>query len=181
MTDLESCFDAFTLSAFRLETLPLYDAGDDVRFAAWRRGDPLPERSVRTSPWLRRIALTTVAGKAWQRVHVMELPLTEYERFELAAYVESAAAGEEIRIADRAASPAISVLERDFWLFDGGTPRARAALMTYDAAGRYVESRVTADPAVIRACEAGRDLALQHSVALNAYLAARRQAQHEAA
>ena len=48
MTDLESCFDGFRRSAFRLETLPLYDAADDVRFAAYRRHEPLPERSNRS-------------------------------------------------------------------------------------------------------------------------------------
>src|ERR1700761_3459549 len=98
MTDLESCFEAFTCSAFRLETLPLYDAADDARFAAYRRHDPLPDRSVRTSPWLRRVALTTVAGQSWQRVHVVDHPLSEYQQFELIAYAESAAAGEDIRI-----------------------------------------------------------------------------------
>lgn len=181
MTDLESCFDKFRHTAFRLETLALYNAADDVRFAAYRRGDPLPERSVRTSPWLRRVALTTAAGKSWQRVHVMDQPLTEYERFELIAYVESAAAGEEIRIAERAAEPVATALVRDFWLFDAGTPDAVAALMTYDVDGRYTGSEITGDAVDLRKCEAERDLALQHSVPLNAYLAARRQREHSAA
>ena len=180
MTDLESCFDGFGRSAFRLETLPLYDAADDVRFAAYRRHEPLPERSVRTSPWLQRVALTTAAGKSWQRVHVVDHPLSEYERFELVAYVESAAAGEEIRIADRAASESLAGLRRDFWLFDAGTSDATAALMTYDEGGRYLSADITRAPDVILACESWRDLATAHSVALNAYLAARCVAQIEA-
>jgi hypothetical protein len=183
MTDLESCFEDFTDSAFRLETLSRY-AGqtDDSRFAAYRQHVPLPDRSVRTSPWLRRMAVTTAAGKSWQRVHVVEHPLSEYERFELTvAYVESAAAGEEIRIADRTASPQLAGLARDFWLFDAGTSHPVTALMRYDSAGRYTGSEITSDDAVIDACKADRDLALRHSLALNAYLAGQRDREIEAA
>lgn len=111
----------------------------------------------------------------------MDQPLSEYERFELVAYVESAAAGEEIRIADRPAVTDAGGLGRDFWLFDAGTPRAVAALMTYDHEGRYAGSDITSDLAVIRACAAERDLAVSKSVPLNAYLAALRQLEHEAA
>jgi hypothetical protein len=179
--NLEQCFDAFTATAYRQETLPHYAAADEARFAAWQHGEPLPDRSVRTSPWLRRVAITTAAGKLWQRVHVIEHPLSEYERFELVAYAESAAAGEEIRIADRAASDELAGLRRDFWLFDSGTRRPFAALMSYDGDGRYLGAEVTGEPYVIAACEAERDLALRHSVPLNAYLAARRQLEHEAA
>jgi hypothetical protein len=182
MTDLETCFDTFTRSAFRLEALPHYaGAADEPRFDAFLRYEPLPDRSVRTSPWLRRLAVTTAAGKAWQRVRVLDQPLSEYERFELIAYVESAAAGEEIRIADRAALPADVRPRRDFWLFDAGTSGAAAALMDYDQDGRYLGSEVTSDLAVIRACMADRDLAIARSVPLNAYLAAQRQLEIEAA
>lgn len=173
MTDLDRCFDNFTDSAFRLETLSAYAGqADEPRFIAYRDRAPLPDRSVRTSPWLRRMAVTTAAGKSWGRVHVIEYPLTEYERFELlVAYVESAAAGEEIRITDRAASPELAALGRDFWLFDSGTDHTTAAVMRYSPAGEYLDSEVTTDPAVIRACEADRDLALRYSRELNACLA----------
>jgi hypothetical protein len=48
---------------------------------------------------LRRIALTTAAGKSWSRIHVIQEPLSEYLRYELIGYVESMAVGEEIRLA----------------------------------------------------------------------------------
>jgi hypothetical protein len=79
------------------------------------RAPPRPERSVRTSPWLRRIAVTTVAGKRWQRVHIVEHLLSEYLCYEIEGYVESAT-GEEISIADRAAHPDLARLGPDFWL-----------------------------------------------------------------
>lgn len=182
MTELERRFADFTASAFRLETLPTYaGTADDPRFAAYVSGDPLPDRSVRTSPWLRNLAVTTAAGKSWSRVHVVDYPLSDYQRYELVAYIESAAAGEEIRIAERAASAELAGLRRDFWLFDAGTDHAAAALMDYGPDGQYLGAEVTTDPAVISACEAERDLALRHSRELNAYLAARRERQTEAA
>ena len=119
VTGFPDCFDEFRVSAFRLETLRQYAVpAEDERIAAFREHRPLPERSVRTSPWLRRIADTTAAGKRWSRVHVVDEPLSEYVRFEMVTYRESAQAGEEIRIADRRADPALDALQTDFWLFD---------------------------------------------------------------
>jgi hypothetical protein len=169
---LGACFEVFTASAFRLETLSSYAVpAEDEGLRAFRLGLPRPERSVRTSPWLRRIAETTAAGKSWRRVRVLGRPLSEYECYQLIGYQESAAAGEVIRIADQSACPSLAALARDFWLFDAGTAGAFAAVMNYDHAGAYLGAAVTTEPAVIMACITARNLAQQHSVPLGAYLA----------
>jgi hypothetical protein len=171
MSEFEACFDRFVVSAFRLETLPDYAApAEDERIAAFRAGRPLPERSPRTSPWLRRIAETTAAGKHWSRVHVVDYPLSEYTRFEIVTYGESAAAGEDVRLTDRRADPALDALTWDFWLFDAETDHPFAALMRYSHGGEYLGAQVTDDAAVVRTCTAERDLALRHSVPLAEYL-----------
>ena len=122
-------FDRFEQSVFRLETLQRYSVpGEDKRLRAFREGTPRPERSVRNDPWLRRLALTTAAGKRWQRVHIVEPPLTEYLHYELVSYVESAATGEDIWIAERAVHPALAELNEDFWLFDAENERAYAVI-----------------------------------------------------
>lgn len=165
---LPDCFGQFRESAFRLETLPCYTVpGEDERITAFREGRPLPERSPRTSPWLRRVARTTARGRRWSRIHVVDVPLSEYTRFELAAYRESAAAGEQVRITDRAGNPGLAGLQTDFWLFDAGTDTPFAEIMEYDSQGRYLGSRMTAD---VRECVAARDLASRYSVPLAAYL-----------
>ncbi len=170
--DLGRCFGVFKVSAFRLETLRSYAVpGEDERLRAFRLGLALPERSARTSAWLRRIAGTTAAGKSWRRVRVLGRPLSEYECYQLIGYRESAQAGEVIRIADRSARPELAALARDFWLFDVGTARPFAAVMNYDPAGEYLGAEVTAEPAVIMACVTARNLAQQYSVPLGAYLA----------
>jgi hypothetical protein len=172
VTDFVACFDEFRVSAFRLETLREYAIPEeDERIAAFRERRPLPERSARTSPWLRRVADTTAAGKRWSRVHVVDEPLSEYVRFEMVTYRESAQAGEDIRITDRKADPALDALQTDFWLFDAETDQPFAAIMQYDRAGHYVGARVTSDGATVRTCKAARDLALSCSVPLAAYLA----------
>src|SRR6266545_3912509 len=78
--EFDSYFDRFLVSAFRLEALPLYDvAAEQDEFDAWKRGEPLPERSIRTDPWLARVALTTMtAGKRWMRAHVVDEPVSDY-------------------------------------------------------------------------------------------------------
>jgi len=170
---LGRCFEAFTVSAFRLETLRAYAApGEQDRVRAFRVGLPLPERPARASRWLARIAATTAAGKSWHRVRVLDRPLSEEECYRLLGYRESAEAGEVIRIADRSACPALAPLARDFWLFDADAARPFAALLNYGRAGEYLGAAVTTEPAVIMACITARNLAQQYSVPLGAYLAA---------
>ena len=176
--DLSACFDLFERSAFRLETLRVYAVGgtEEERLRAFRLGLPRPERSARTSPWLARIARTTAAGKSWHRVRVIGWPLTEYERYQMTGYQESAAAGDVIRIADRSAHPELTALNRDFWLFDAEGPQPFAALMSYDEAGNYLRSEITTAPEVITGCNASQQLAERYAVSLDTYLARLRSA-----
>lgn len=161
-------------TAFRLETLQYY-AGEDEDVDAFRRGLPRAQRSVVTSSYLRRLAIATLAGKRWERVHVVDSPLTDYVRYELAAYVESAAVGEDIRIGDRAVSPQLADLQQDFWLLDEAAPAAQALIMDYDGQGRFLGARRADDPGTLAWCRQARKIALRHSVPLNAYLASDRQ------
>jgi hypothetical protein len=172
MTDLAACFDLFRESAFRLETLRVYDVPAEAEILrAYRLGLPLPERSARTSPWLARIAQTTAGGKSWHRARVTGWPLTEYERLQmLYAYPGSAEAGERITVAERSAHPELEMLGGDFWLFDEHS-RPFAALMDYDEHGAYLGSEVTADPDVIDRCREHKRLAERYAVALETFLA----------
>ena len=176
--DLNACFDLFKRSAERLETLAAYSVGgsEAERLMAFRLGLPRPERSVRTSPWLARIAETTAAGKAWRRIRVMDWPLSEYQRYQLTGYQEAAAAGDVIRIADRAAHPELAALRRDFWLFDAEGPQPFAAVMDYDRDGGYAGSGITAAAADIERYRAELALAARYSVPLDTYLARLRSA-----
>jgi hypothetical protein len=164
----EECFSRFQVSACRLEgTVPRY-ADDEERFSLFAAGQPLPERSVRTSPWLAHIAETTAAGRRWSRVYLVDGGQDDAEpwtRFKLAAYQESAAAGEQVWIADR--TPVLGQLQTDFWLFDAETDEPFAAIMAYGPGGQFLSARVTTD---VAECVAAANLAFAHAVPLAAYL-----------
>ncbi|MBA3906733.1 MAG: hypothetical protein H0X35_08650 [Pseudonocardiales bacterium] len=168
--EFSALFDAASHSVFRLETLQTYAVpADDASLTAFRTGTPRPERSVSTSPWLRRVAATTIAGVAWSRVRVVEHPLTEYTRWELLAYVESQAVGEQVHMVARSD---VGDLGPDFWLLDAGTPMARAVLMHYTPDGELVNRELVTDVDTVADLAARRDVALTaEAISLNAFLA----------
>ncbi len=170
----EEFFDFFTRSAFRLETLPQYLGTSDPAFRAFERTGELLPLTQRPSKqeWMRLVAKAATEGKRLSRVHVVDLPLTPYLRYEMAAYPENAEAGEEIHIADRGEHPELGPLTRDFWLLDIETDRPSALVMEYDREGRFLGDELTSDPSVIARCRHHRDLALACSVPLDEFMAA---------
>lgn len=167
--DFDTVFESFHSSAVRLEALPLYDAGEErARLKAAREGTPRPVRSVRTSPWLARMAVTTVAGKSWSRVRILSEPPTDYERDELVSYVESQATGERISVVRRSE---VTDSGPDFWLFDTGHPDARAAVMRYGAGGRFEGADLVTDPGVLAGLATRLKTVQAQAVPLNVYLA----------
>ena len=173
LEEFDRIFDTFTSTAFHLETHHSYavEEEDELLLRAFREGLPRPERSVRTSPWLRRMAVTTAAGKRWSRAHVVEHPLSEYLRAQLVAYVESQTVGEEIRLADRGVHPELAELGPDSWLFDHGTAGAFGVLLHFDTNGRLLGIENVNSPAGVRELERQRQVAWDRSVSLAEYLA----------
>jgi len=164
-------------SVFRWEARQHYAIPkDEPSLVAFREGTPRPERSVRTSPWLRRIAASTVAGKKWTRVRVLTEPLSEYVRWELLAYVESQAAGERILVTTEFNRDEFAAdLLPDFWVFDGDRPADQyAILMHYDETGVPVEFEYRDDPEGLAVwLQESWELA-DSATPLNQYLAPRR-------
>lgn len=170
--DFDALFDSFRRTAWRLETLPVYTVAEEAeRIAAWRSGEPRPERSVLTSPWLRRIARTTAVAKVWERVRLVRFPLSEYVRYELVGYPEAEAAGERIRVTNVTGEPELERLVGvDFWLFDAGTETASAIRLQYDGEGRFLGFE-RADPTTLDSLTSHYVQARQASVTLEEFLA----------
>lgn len=169
-------YDQFTDTAFRLECRQTYAVqAEDPSTRAFRENLPRPERSVRTSPWLARIAVDTAPieqggrGKDWSRVRLIEWPLTDYTRHELLSYVESQAAGERIQIA---AAAAVNWNGPDFWLFDAGHVHACAVELHYTDDGAVTERRFVDDRRRLRRLTEVRDAAVHAAVDLNQFLVA---------
>ncbi len=167
----DALFDTFHHTVRCLETLPAYAVGgaEEERLTAFHEGRPRPLRTVLTDPWLARIARTSVAGKEWVRVRVVDEPLTPYQRYEMAGYRESQAVGEQVSVVRRSAA---GVTGRDFWLFDADTPDGFAVLMHYDHEGHWEGAEGVAEPAVIAGLVAELDGAARAAMPLNAFLAA---------
>lgn len=170
---LADCFEQFEFTTHRIETLPAYDVPAETEaLSAFRESGlrNLPERSVRTNPWLARIQRTTAAGKIWSRTRVVSWPLTEYQLFQFTyGYPPSLDAGEVIQVADRSEHPELPELD-DFWLFDAGRPHPFAALMNYGENGSWLGCKVTGDPEIISDCQAKVRLAVQVAVPLGVFL-----------
>lgn len=168
--DFDALFDSFESTVVRLETLPAYSVGgaEAERLRAFREGKPRPERSVRTDPWLARIALTTIAEKQWSRVRVVDSPPTEYQRYQFASYRESQAVGETVSMVERRAA---GYDGPDFWLFDAGTPRAHAVVMRYDVEGRWKGADLVADHMEVVHLERAVRAVCDRAEPLNVYLA----------
>jgi hypothetical protein len=166
VTDLRWWLRSFQRSAFRLEALPAYHVPQEAEwFAEWQRSGRLPELTPDNDSWCKLVREAKSAGRLMQRVRVVSSPLTDYERFELAMFRDSVAAGEDIRIAERRVITEFDDLT-DFWAFDG-----QVILLHYDPVGRFLGTDHINDAVAIVACQRIRDTALSRSIRLQEYLA----------
>jgi len=162
--EFQRLFTEVRSSWFRLETLQRYDARYEREdFAAFLRGDPI---TTMPGPWQAMIREHVDAGRNLARLHVIEEPLTDYIRYELAAYRLNSEAGEDIRLLPVPRGEWPEELPRhDYWLFDD----QRLWLMDYDQAGAFVETRLVDDPIAIEQHRRWRDIALASSIRLSDY------------
>jgi hypothetical protein len=165
MTDLGWWLQNFRRSAFRLETLAVYQVPQEAEwFAEWRRSGKLPELTPENDSWLKLVAEVRNQQRQIQRVHLVTPPLTEYLRFEFALQVASVACGEDCRVVDRTEHPELAVADADFWLFDSQA----TVVLEYDQEGRFLQASARDEPH--RYCEL-RDRAMDCSTSLKEYLA----------
>ena len=96
----------------------------------------------------------------------MDLPLTVYLRYELAAYRENIDAGEEVGIAVRSWHPDLAELTEDFVLFDPGSDHPAMVWMRYDDQGQLAGLAYSDKPADLALAAGYRETALAHAVPL---------------
>lgn len=162
------------LSAWRIEALQYYaGTGDEERQRAFREGRPLPAPGPGKLEDLKLIARLSREGRTVGRVHVVDRPLSDYVRYELAVYAENAAAGEEIRIADRSAHPELAEITGDFAIFDAEADSESAVILfKYDSEGVVHGYEISYDQEVVEQCRDLLDLAYAFSVPLSEFTAA---------
>lgn len=164
-------FQTLTESWFRLETLQVYSIeSEHHEYEEFLRTGQLDPR--RKEEWRALISRHASAGRSLRRVHVIEEPLTDYLRYEIAAYVGNHAAGEDIRLipVPRGQWPEGLPREADFWLIDDGLPSGTAWAMDYDEGGVFRGAEQVLDPATVETYRHWREAALAAAVPLNDYL-----------
>jgi hypothetical protein len=156
LDDLSKLFEGAKRSVFRLETLQVYEVGEDIeRQRAFAAEGRLPPPSPDRMAFIRRMQERT-KRVAWSRVHVVDQPLTPYLRYELAAYAENEQGGEQVWIAERAANAGLT---EDFVLVDDEA----GVWFRYDERGQLLGYERVA-PEDLDRCREQRDLALAHAV-----------------
>jgi len=169
LEEFGALFGSFRHSAFRLETLSRYSV--DVEEEPFRRfvsQQPMPPMREWEAGrrWLDVIAQATAEGRRWQKVHLIRGPLTDYLRFELWTYAQTAEAGEEIGIIHVGPGDAPELGREDFWFFDDET----VVRMVYDREGRFLGPVAVTGPEVA-VYRYRRDVALGQSTPLATYAA----------
>ena len=152
--------------AFRLETQQRYAVpAEDEQFRAFTEGRPMPS-DPRVDRSMQIIRAAAARGCRVRRVHVVDLPLTVYLRYELAAYRENINAGEEVGIAVRSWHPDLAGLTEDFVLFDPGSEHQAMVWMRYDDQGQLTGRDYSDDPVDLARALRHREITLAHAVPL---------------
>ncbi|MFD3684895.1 DUF6879 family protein [Nocardiopsis sp. NPDC058631] len=150
-------------TAFRLETLQVYDVGYEEE--AFRRF--LADGEVITTDSHEEWARTVGSGRHFRRVHVVHEPLTDYLRFECVwAYRSNVKAGEDVNILPVGEGSWPEGIPRsDYWLFDSH----RLVRMNYTPEGTMLTPELVFDPEEVVRANAIRDRALHQAVPFTEY------------
>ncbi len=164
MVDVFALCEEVTEEAFRLETRQRYNVPyEEPLVRAFEEGRSQPENESITRH-MASVSSLRSADKRDYRVHVLELPLTPYLRYELSVYPESIETGEEIFIADRAWHAGLAELTEDFMLLDGDTDHASVVWYRYNDNDELLARDHSHDPVDIEVCRRHRDLAVAHAI-----------------
>jgi hypothetical protein len=134
---------------------PSYERKDYERFLA---GEPYELPWMQD--WLSMIQAATNEGRRLARVRVVDLPLSDYNRWSFVLAQHNIAAGEDIRYMTRSRAQEIGLPNHDYWLFDSHT----LLQMRFDEEDRFVGGEVIDDSASIVEHNYRRDAAWHHAV-----------------
>ncbi|MEU8886662.1 DUF6879 family protein [Streptomyces sp. NPDC048442] len=151
-------FEDFQHTAWRLETRTGY--ASDRQSEKWQRflaGEDVASRPGH--PWYDNVQAQTAQGKRFERVRLLDEPVTQGQSFLLASAPGNIAAGEDIRNLTRAEARQLSLPDYDFWLFDSRT----VVRFVFDDEDVTLGVVVSEDPAEVAAACQARDAAWHHA------------------
>jgi hypothetical protein len=118
MTSLAEMFGLFERTAVRCEARDSYLMTDKARYDLWRSGQPLPRKTRDNDSWIATNEDARARNAQIGRYRIVGRPITDYTRFEFAAFRDNVRAGEWIAVVERAGLDPSWVDVPDFWFFD---------------------------------------------------------------
>ncbi len=146
---MENAWKNATKNIFRLEAIPEYNVPEDlIAFEKWKRKkSDLDEASKK---WLENLDKTKERGVKMQRVRVVQLPLSDYVKYEMNFWKHSIRNEEEILFLleneYRKAIQTLNFKPRDFWMFDDKV----LIIFHYDETGDFVKEESITDEKTIK-------------------------------
>lgn len=157
--DIADLFSEFEHTAWRLETRRGYASDrSSPKWDRWKAGADIAAEPF--DAWRENVRRQTEAGKRFERVRLVDEPLTDGQAFLLASGLGNVAAGEDIRNLNRAGAEQLRLPDYDFWLFDSRT----VARFVFDEDDTTLGVIVSEDPADVAAACQARDAAWHHAV-----------------
>ncbi|GGR54799.1 DUF6879 family protein [Streptomyces roseolus] len=158
-TDVSGLFAGFEHTAWRLETRRGYATDrNSPKWARWKAGADISAEPP--NAWRENVRRQVAAGKRFERVRLVDEPLTEGQEFLLATGLGNVASGEDIRNLTRAKAAQLRLPDYDFWLFDSRT----LVRFVFDADDTTLGVVVSEDPSEVAAACQVRDAAWHHAV-----------------
>ncbi|MEU0520104.1 DUF6879 family protein [Streptosporangium sp. NPDC006007] len=115
-TDLDALLAGFKQEAFRFELRDRYNSVVGAEpYRRWAAGEP--DDYAWNRSWMEKITADVAAGKAWRRVRIVSVPVSDYTRYGIAVARLSIQAGEDIRYLDRATAKGLGLAP-----YDDGNP-----------------------------------------------------------
>ncbi|PRX48695.1 hypothetical protein B0I33_104513 [Prauserella shujinwangii] len=161
----DQLYTDFERSVWRWEAQPAYhEPGEAEPFRRWQAGEP--DDLAWLADWLDILRAATAAGRSFQRVRLCHEPPTEYQRWGLTIVPANIDAGEDVRIMTESRARELGMPDYDFCLFDDRT----VARMHFGGHG-MTGAEIITEPDAVAQHRRWRDLAQEHAVTLEAYLA----------
>lgn len=158
-SEIASLFRDFKHTAFRLETRGGYASDrNSPKWGRWKEGADLAAEPE--TGWHENVRQQAEQGKRFERVRLVDEPLTEGQQFLLASGHGNVAAGEVIRNLPRGKAQQLGLPDHDFWLFDSRI----LARFLFDKNDTTLGVIVTEDPAEVAAACQARDAAWHHAI-----------------
>ncbi|AEA28886.1 hypothetical protein Psed_6815 (plasmid) [Pseudonocardia dioxanivorans CB1190] len=133
--ELGRMYGRFTDYAWRYEGRDVYTVdGEQERIDAFLRSGVVPRKTRDNNGWIRVVEDVCARGASVGRVRVVGHPVTDYTRFEFAAYPDNIDAGEDVQVIERQQLDRAWDSVPDFWLFDDTT----AFVQHFDEGGRFL-------------------------------------------